>query len=504
MKIKKPTKKTLIIALTGIFVVVSAGVFYLLFVKEKTKDFWYDSNWSYRKTIYIDNIPREYRGFEEDVLIEIDTAALIKEEKLVEDCRDIRFVDEDNSSTLEYWIEGGCNTDQTQIWVKVKLPKSSEKIIYTYYGNELAIDNQEKWNGAFITMRLKQLPNGCDMTSNFEALFIRGSDTNGEIGGIDSHIHTLFNYTETSNCENLVTIAVPEDETNCDIKKDNMITLKSSDVSNILPHEDMYFYRNFNGFLPPKSVILFDKPSPENWSTFEPLVGKYPRGEDVKDIEVSNSHVHYPSCVNGNFYVKDGPEKYLTLKENSPTIATPTEPPYYNVNYISNSDYAVIPKESIIMITELPPLGWKRYEELDGYFPKGSTTNFKKTGGNDNHTHTVNLSIEIKNSTQEKLNLVETTLACLDKDIDSPQKSSEESLLPINLGMLFGQKKGELIGSMDVRFGEEESGEKNILGTSTTAPSKPTSLETEGETNPTDITDTTPEFTAIFNHPDYP
>jgi len=33
------------------------------------------------------------------------------------------------------------------------------------------------------------------------------------------------------------------------------------------------------------------------------------------------------------------------------------------------------------------------------------------------------------------------------------------------------------------------------------APTAPTSLEAEGQTNPTDITDTTPEFTAIYNDP---
>ncbi|MFW6110371.1 MAG: hypothetical protein ACOC6Q_03045, partial [Patescibacteria group bacterium] len=41
-----------------------------------------------------------------------------------------------------------------------------------------------------------------------------------------------------------------------------------------------------------------------------------------------------------------------------------------------------------------------------------------------------------------------------------------------------------------------------VTYTCNSAPSSPTSLETEGETNPTQITDTTPEFTAIYNDPD--
>jgi len=504
MTIKKPTKKTITIALTALFTVASAGVFYLLFIKEDVGQTWYDSNWSYRRTIYIDGIPEEFQGISEDILVEVDTKTLISEGKLENDCRDIRFVDEKISITLPYWIEGGCNTEQTQIWAKVSLPKDSEKIIYMYYGNELAIDSQEKWEGVFITMQPEPCPDGCDITENFKGRFIRGSENYGEISGLESHLHSFFNYTETNNCENPVNIAVPEEKTSCDITKDNIVALKSTEVSNIPPHEDMYFYRNFDGLLPPKSVILFDKPAPENWSTFEPLVGKYPRGEDGEDIDVSNSHIHYPSCVNETLYVKDGLEKYLVLTEESKTIQTPIEPPYFNVNYITNTDYAILQIDSIVIVTKLPPLGWRRYEELDGFFPKGSISNFKDTGGSENHTHTANLSLSIKTTTREKLNLVETTLACLNKGPDSPQKSSEESMLPINLGMLFGQKKGALTSSLGISFGEEEDGEKGILGVSSTTPSKPTLLETEGESNPTGLTTTTPGFTAIFNHPDYP
>jgi hypothetical protein len=34
------------------------------------------------------------------------------------------------------------------------------------------------------------------------------------------------------------------------------------------------------------------------------------------------------------------------------------------------------------------------------------------------------------------------------------------------------------------------------------APTAPTSLQTESQTNPTDISDSTPEFSAIYNDPD--
>ena len=73
------------------------------------------------------------------VLVEIDTAALISDGKMRSDGADIRFKDSDGETDLSYWIEGGLNTSSTRIWVKVPLiPGSSTKRIYLSYGNASA------------------------------------------------------------------------------------------------------------------------------------------------------------------------------------------------------------------------------------------------------------------------------------------------------------------------------------------------------------------------------
>jgi len=55
------------------------------------------------------------------------------------DCGDIRFTDSDGTTLLNYWLESGCNTASTKIWVKVpEIPASSNKTIYVYYGNSEA------------------------------------------------------------------------------------------------------------------------------------------------------------------------------------------------------------------------------------------------------------------------------------------------------------------------------------------------------------------------------
>jgi hypothetical protein len=51
------------------------------------------------------------------------------------DCGDIRFTDSDGTTLLNYWIESGCDSNNTRIWIKVNISASSTKTIYLYYGN---------------------------------------------------------------------------------------------------------------------------------------------------------------------------------------------------------------------------------------------------------------------------------------------------------------------------------------------------------------------------------
>ena len=100
---------------------------------------WWDSNWQYRKPITINNTQNSNSLTDYQILVTVDTATLINDGKMKSDCGDIRFVDSDDSTKLSYWIESGCNSANTKIWVKVpSIPASSTKTIYMYYGNPSA------------------------------------------------------------------------------------------------------------------------------------------------------------------------------------------------------------------------------------------------------------------------------------------------------------------------------------------------------------------------------
>ena len=74
------------------------------------------------------------------VKLTIDTQTLISQGKMRSDCGDIRFTWYNTTSSTEqnisYWIESGCNTANTIVWIKVpEIPASSSTTVYMYYGN---------------------------------------------------------------------------------------------------------------------------------------------------------------------------------------------------------------------------------------------------------------------------------------------------------------------------------------------------------------------------------
>ena len=67
------------------------------------------------------------------------------------DCGDIRFVDNNDSTPLNYWIESGQNSSSTKIWVKIPSIASGTNTIYFYYNSPTATyDNSIGGNNTFI------------------------------------------------------------------------------------------------------------------------------------------------------------------------------------------------------------------------------------------------------------------------------------------------------------------------------------------------------------------
>ena len=93
------------------------------------------SGWLYYRPILINNTQNPNSLTDYQILVTLNTQTLISQGKMRPGCGDIRFTDSDGT-LLNYWIESGCNTNNTKIWVKVPfIPGSSNKTIYILYGN---------------------------------------------------------------------------------------------------------------------------------------------------------------------------------------------------------------------------------------------------------------------------------------------------------------------------------------------------------------------------------
>ncbi|MEF8847242.1 MAG: DUF2341 domain-containing protein, partial [Candidatus Paceibacterota bacterium] len=98
------------------------------------EDLWL-SGWKYRKRIILTNEKKDsFKNAQVKVIL--NTKKLIEEEKLQPDCRDLRFTKSNKTTKINWFIEEGCNSTTTEIWVKVpSLEAHSQKPIYAYYGN---------------------------------------------------------------------------------------------------------------------------------------------------------------------------------------------------------------------------------------------------------------------------------------------------------------------------------------------------------------------------------
>ena len=67
------------------------------------------------------------------VLLIVDTASLIGAGKMRSDCGDMRFKDTAEND-LFYWIESGCNSNSTRVWVQIpSIPTNGQTTIYMHY-----------------------------------------------------------------------------------------------------------------------------------------------------------------------------------------------------------------------------------------------------------------------------------------------------------------------------------------------------------------------------------
>ncbi len=131
-KLGKSSIATLVTLFTAVMFISLPITFNVSAVPAPSSNPWWNPSWRYRVPIYItENSGKNLVNY--TIKLTVDTQTLISQGKMRNDCGDIRFIGQDGSTKLPYWIESGINTPSTVIWVKTPFIPASETIVVYMY-----------------------------------------------------------------------------------------------------------------------------------------------------------------------------------------------------------------------------------------------------------------------------------------------------------------------------------------------------------------------------------
>jgi heme-binding NEAT domain protein len=114
---------------------------------------WWDTDWRERSTLTFDNSGQTENLTDFPVLVKLDSGN-IDYAKTQNAGQDLRFVDSDDTTELDFEIEEWNESGTSYVWVEVPQidGSSSTDFIYMYYGNTGASDGQDvagTWNSGY-------------------------------------------------------------------------------------------------------------------------------------------------------------------------------------------------------------------------------------------------------------------------------------------------------------------------------------------------------------------
>jgi hypothetical protein len=272
---KKALKLTLLAIRSLIISTIIVGTFAKIPVPSTLG--WMDLGWQYRKPITVSNSGSTATN--EDVLITVDTLALVNEGKLQATCNDLRFTDSDENTTLSYWIESGCNTTSTKIWTRIPSLPSGGKTIYMYYGNPTAVSTAQAWSGNVIMFADAACPTGWTRATTLDGKFLYGSATYGTTGGSNSHAHTDAISTSSSiSTTNIAgSTSAGTSGTTTTHTHTNLKATVNSNASVQPPYKDAILCYSNKFMLTQGLVSMFNTTTPTGWTRFSALDGVFPK-----------------------------------------------------------------------------------------------------------------------------------------------------------------------------------------------------------------------------------
>src|SRR5581483_9009959 len=205
------------IASLGVIIFFGPIIYFTLQQPHKAEAAWFNDSWAYRQAITATVTSSSSDTTNLDTLITVNTSALISS-KLQSSCQDLRFTNQAGVQ-LPYYIDSGCNTTTTKIWVRVDLvPKNTTTYtMYMYYGNPSAVaatdpitfwayknlvgywtQNESSWNGTANEVKdaspqgnnafAQCSGGGCSVPSTTTGKFSNGGSFS-KTGSVEKHVN---------------------------------------------------------------------------------------------------------------------------------------------------------------------------------------------------------------------------------------------------------------------------------------------------------------------------
>ncbi|MEM0243431.1 MAG: DUF2341 domain-containing protein [Candidatus Aenigmatarchaeota archaeon] len=224
--------------------------------------------------------------------------------KMRSDCGDIRFTDSDGTTLLNYWIESGCNTNNTRIWIKVpNIPANSNKIIYLYYGNPSATSMS---NGDLVFEFFDDFDGTSLNTSKWIITNATGwSVVNGELKGTN----TMGRLTSVATFSNGIILEIKSRYISLPANGYQVggFFISTSNAFGYLNHPSTDYYRNDSswvqlGSTPPSATYLLTRITVKSSNTVDLLVTNYNTGAIYHNITNIQNSVSAEPIVLGRRY----------------------------------------------------------------------------------------------------------------------------------------------------------------------------------------------------------
>lgn len=431
-----------------------------------------EGSWAYRVPIEISHSGSTLT--DTDVLIELDTESLINASKLQNDCDDITFKDSDDSTILDFWIESGCDSSNTQIWVRVPSIPDGGKEIYLYYGDESAINTEESWEGAFTLLNVGSCPASWTPNTDFNTKFPQGAPTYGGTGGSSSHSHAQVSCSSSAAGAGQNTRSGSTNNVSIPGHTHTGLRVDVNSTTNIVPpYLEFVMCKKSELDIPESFIAMFSSSTPSGWTRFSALDNKFPRGETTYGGS-GGSSTHTHTTTGG--YTTGGGGGGLTVStltnftaaaanhthtsNSGTTAAADNTPPYLDMIFGQADSQTTSPTGLIAMADAIPPLGWTRFTALDSKFPRGAST-YGGTGGTVSHTHSVTITVGSANQTTQADNRANSPTASLSSHTHSCTTTTDsQSNIPPYIETIYIEKKA----SPTTTLGDEvQAGSRSIV-----------------------------------------